>query len=582
MTLAIERALYSARLLADKDPPKKTGKGKRDGREFTFAPAAEYMRVARTVLPLAGLMLRPLDAVVCPEGLTRTYRLTHDATGLSEEWSTTTPMDRSVRQDLAAVWARTHSLVAVVKDLLWPDEEDVPDTSEAPVADDPVALEDKRRAARAAAAPDRNNRGEPGPVSMVMPSTDELKGSAKWQAMQREAEWRANAAALRPETPAPTADDLPSFPPRGATDPVTEVVARPDTFTAESESPQRNEAPRTDSAPVTGTSSVTEHSPASPPLLTDGDKGEEEALRAEMLASAKCDAKTFADCEHVCDSGMCDPANGMPCYVCEAHGAPVSTASPSLRTTRLLDEAGVPHAPGRCPVRFDDGIPGPRARDAGQCVLDAGHEGAHTTTVVADHEGPPFGPTPCGYVRHPKHPRTCGCWATAERCAECDSVLVDGDCIDRYCPNYGKGDGVDRDKPESPLASPSPSQVSLVSKAASRVGSSLNPRKSARLPEERESEREKSLPASWDPGAAWLKCPKKKARTNKGPCKAKGCGKDVEPGEKYRDGMPVPKDGRVVKRLGGKPEGVMHEKCLASLMAESLPAVVVEGEVTRG
>lgn len=230
----LDQALMQARALAAQVQLPRA-KGKADGREFTFVRAPEYVRAARDIFPKVGLSLRALDGTITPEGLTRVYRLTSMTCGDIEEWSTTTPLDPHAPPDQAAGWARTHSMTAVLRDLLWFDDgDDTPDPGETRRDHKPdnrtqgQIQEDARRVKSGAHLPDRNER--PGPLLKSVTKTPE-----GWLTQEHKVGWvERNAVADYQAAAAREAGDdaefveslrsLPEFPPRGAVDPRTEIV----------------------------------------------------------------------------------------------------------------------------------------------------------------------------------------------------------------------------------------------------------------------------------------------------------------------------------------------------------------------
>lgn len=115
-------------------------------RPFVYVPAGELLRVAGLVLPAQGLVLRARSAEVTDAGLVRTWHLVHVPSGDADEWTTTTPIRRTVRQDLAVAWARTHSHAAVIRDLLWIGVGDEPDPSEGPARAPRAETQEEREA----------------------------------------------------------------------------------------------------------------------------------------------------------------------------------------------------------------------------------------------------------------------------------------------------------------------------------------------------------------------------------------------------------------------------------------------------
>jgi hypothetical protein len=161
----IDRALATARSLAAALPlATEKGKDNHTGREFDFVPARELVRAAGVVLPQASLSLRARGESVSQWGLTVTYRLTH-ADGDFDEWTAVTPLSQSVRPELAIDWARTHSLKAAIRSLLWIGSAEAPDPCETgqPKATEQRSQrqvqEDERRARSGAALPERNGSG---------------------------------------------------------------------------------------------------------------------------------------------------------------------------------------------------------------------------------------------------------------------------------------------------------------------------------------------------------------------------------------------------------------------------------------
>lgn len=152
----IDQALMQARGLIGVEggvaKPARTAAG-----TWTFVPAREYVRVAREALARVGLALRARDGQITPGGLVRVYRLTSLVYGDVDEWSTVTPLDPDAAPDLAASWARTHSMSQVIRDLLWIGEEDEPDPSERPGRNGRAPREDRT------SLPDRNEAGPPAP-----------------------------------------------------------------------------------------------------------------------------------------------------------------------------------------------------------------------------------------------------------------------------------------------------------------------------------------------------------------------------------------------------------------------------------
>jgi hypothetical protein len=126
----IDRALATARSLAAALPlATEKGKDNHTGREFDFVPARELVRAAAVVLPQASLSLRARGESVSQWGLTVTYRLTH-ADGDFDEWTSVTPLSQAVRPELAIDWARTASLKAAIRGLLWIGAAESPDPCE--------------------------------------------------------------------------------------------------------------------------------------------------------------------------------------------------------------------------------------------------------------------------------------------------------------------------------------------------------------------------------------------------------------------------------------------------------------------
>jgi hypothetical protein len=126
----IDRALATARSLAAALPlATEKGRDHHTGREFDFVPARELVRAAAVVLPQASLSLRARGESVSQWGLTVTYRLTH-ADGDFDEWTSVTPLSQAVRPELAIDWARTASLKAAIRGLLWIGAAESPDPCE--------------------------------------------------------------------------------------------------------------------------------------------------------------------------------------------------------------------------------------------------------------------------------------------------------------------------------------------------------------------------------------------------------------------------------------------------------------------
>lgn len=171
------------------------------------------------------------------------------------------------------------------------------------------------------------------------------------------------------------------------------------------------------------------------------------------------------------------------------------------------------------------------------------------------------------------------------RCAECDAPLAadSEECPDPECPtNAGLscvccgediiGEPADEED-GGPLCSkcagesarcgppklavPSEEQVNVVSNVA--TAAEARPGDVSGTAERRAATARREL------ALMFSRCPKKKARSSKGHCR--GCGQEVEGGDEFHEGLPVPAEGVVVKRRSSKPVGVMHVDC-ASVMSE--------------
>lgn len=622
MTLTIptfEQCLVLARQVAAQDPPKKTSKWRDPvtGRDGTTAPPEEMRRVGRAALTSAGLFLRALDSTVGPDGLTQHWRLTHMATGLREEWATTTPLNPDVPPDLAVKWARSQSLVGVLHDLLWPEGEEVPDPSERPRESrtQRQVQEDARRAKTGAHLPDRNERGEPAKPSesktIVMP---EAKGFA---ATKREAEWRANAQAAAgvDDAALPSPDELPVFPPVGATEPKTEVIEPP--LVAEShrvwvvstkspasppptpsqdegigakggeatppdgavssgapstETPSAAPAPEAPSAPPAG--EVPEKSAPAGGTGQDNQvaagASEASVLPPAVPAPAAADPSTNSWCEE------CDHPGHAPgsCLYCTSHPEAESCSGPPRPAVHrnAVDMEAWPPAlrgdfwergftlqrttdkPGHMDVLRDDvvvaeGLSGEAAR----AWLHEQEEKEREAATWARHAPDDETREALRALEEDDIPTPEPAWSGDEgKPAEEVAATQPPKAIDvgpawdgtgpLCCTCGGKHMVVD-----CPLAEASPEEQAAAMEAARRTAE----RRDATERRER--------------AARWSKCPLKKARASKGPCV--GCGNDVEGGDSFREGLPVPAEGHIVKRRSSKPTGVMHEACREDLAA---------------
>lgn len=518
MNAILERQIHAARLLAAQDPPKRTGRGRdpRTGREFTFAPASEYMRLMREVLPRAGLILRPVVAKITPEGLERTYRLTHDPTqtGASEEWTTVTPLDRSVPPDLAAVWARTHSLVAVVKDLLLPDEEDVPDPSErAPSRPETLEDRDAQTERVHAAREERRRATRPTRATRAANSlAGHLTGGAApvvelGQAEQEHEEQRAAEAERAADERAAASPSAP--------------VADPDWLDEEREQVKhlledrlRVELERTrDQIQVDADRLSSETSTAGPDAVSEP---------APPPADEATDEELGAEGE-VC--GLCVPTEGR-CAECDVPLAADSTVCPDPE----------------CPSNERQGTPAE--------ALEA---------LVGDDEG---GDEPEGWCGRVGPDRvvcsTCG----NRKNPVGRSVAPEMHGCDWECPGYWEAPRPDQLWPgercapplcthTGPLTEPTPEQVQVVGQVAERVQEALSPRHGN--PERRAR------------GAKWAARPRRRAKAhNVGACSE--CGRRIDPGDDYHKGVaPDPKDpGRRLSKRG-QPVGVACVACVQTL-----------------
>lgn len=108
------------------------------------------------------------------------------------------------------------------------------------------------------------------------------------------------------------------------------------------------------------------------------------------------------------------------------------------------------------------------------------------------------------------------------------------------------------------LTQPTPEQVNVVSNVAAGV-------EAARDGDVEGTAERRSATQRRELAARWGKCPTKRAKEPRGLCAV--CGLDVEGGDRYREGLPVPAAGHVVKRRSNKPTGVAHVGCVDDLAA---------------
>ncbi len=200
--------------------------------------ASELVRAAGIVLPQVGLSLRARDESVSEWGLTVTYRLTH-VDGASDEWVTVTPLSQSVRPELAVSWARTHSLGAAIRSLLWVGGAEDPDPCETGQPSKPV--ESRTRAQ----IQEDERRAKSGAALAVEPG--------QWIKAGERPHYMKPEKVLPPDTEPMKPEDLPVYPPRGATEPATQVI-EPPSLSDPSHSIPRVESVATDAATAMSTS----------------------------------------------------------------------------------------------------------------------------------------------------------------------------------------------------------------------------------------------------------------------------------------------------------------------------------------
>jgi hypothetical protein len=655
----IDRALATARSLAAALPlATEKGKDNHTGREFDFVPARELVRAAAVVLPQASLSLRARGESVSQWGLTVTYRLTH-ADGDFDEWTSVTPLSQAVRPELAIDWARTASLKAAIRGLLWIGAAESPDpceTGQPKLAESRTqrqAQEDERREKKGLEPYHRNGSGRSTKASRATAALADAMSESPVavelgdEEREKEAAMDLEAARLAAEPsslpPVKDPDWLEDEPKAQAHQkPAPDVDRRGDWYwqvysqhrdacalcgdmTTMERCPDGaalfvrytdRQAKRLAAELAGGPDS---NQPASPPVATptgsmDGDEGEvtpdspsvltggatpqpaplPSVPRAETGATPLADTSSAGapspDAAAPVSSPLPEQSSSPPrCAWCTATDQPMEPSridglpvcvdaaacmlrvrgveppasedcpsgagAPPAPTTRLTDGSPVPVPGLECPEcgsrvevgveawETDTGIPAEDGCYVGCEMEDEGEE--EHRYLQSDWQEVRDKATAWAIrtLRRAVEPRS--------RCAECDAPLAadSEECPDPECPTNAASGG--------PLSAPSEEQVNVVSNVATAAEN--------RPGDVNGSAERRAATARRELALSFQRCPKKKARSNKGPCR--GCEQEVEGGDEFYEGLPIPAEGVVVKRRSSKPTGVMHVDC-ASVMAE--------------